>query len=252
MDRRTFMELLGSGIAAAGIPAAAEAQTHAHAHGEQDERPNFLFMIADDMTFRTIHALNNPEIHTPNLDRLVARGCAFTHCFQQGSWMPAVCAPSRTMLNSGLTAFNAMEAARRLSSYQPNDIDDMQSKLLPAALGNDHNQEVELALGDYQLWVQTFRGAGYHTYLCGKWHVDDVSMQRCFTEMGPDGPACIDRQASTVRRTTVRVRMAAIRGVQQTGPNAAFGSTPACWSHGSRRRFSMQASFMQTTSAITC
>lgn len=181
------MELLGSGIAAAGLPTAAEAQARS-GHGHEDDRPNFLFMIADDMTFRTIHALNNPEIHTPNLDRLVARGCAFTHCFQQGSWMPAVCAPSRTMLNSGLTAFHAMDAARRLSSYQPNDVEDMQSKLLPAALGDAPNAEVELSLGDYQMWVQTFRAAGYHTYLCGKWHVDDVSMQRSFTEMGPDGP----------------------------------------------------------------
>ena len=110
MNRRTFMQLLGSGIAVAGLPEGAEAQSQSDA-GESSDKPNFLFMIADDLTFRTIRALNNPEIHTPNLDRLVARGCAFTHCFQQGSWMPAVCAPSRTMLNSGLSAFHAMEAA---------------------------------------------------------------------------------------------------------------------------------------------
>lgn len=184
MDRRKFIGSLGTGLAAAAVPAAiAEAQ----AAPKKDGRPNFLFMIADDMTFRTIHSLNNPEIHTPNLDKLVKRGCAFTHCFQQGSWMPAVCAPSRTMLNSGLTAFHAMEAARRLSSYQPNDVDDMQSKLLPSA-GLDPHAEVELALGDYPMWVQTFRQAGYNTFLTGKWHVDDVSMQRCFSEMGPDGP----------------------------------------------------------------
>lgn len=187
MNRRKFVGMLGSGIAAAGVPSAVVEAAELPGR-EHDDRPNILFMIADDMTFRTIHSLNNPEVHTPNLDRLVARGCAFTHCFQQGSWMPAVCAPSRTMLNSGLTAFRAMNAARRLSSYQPNDIEDMQSKLLPTALGDAPNEEIELSLDDFPMWAQTFRGEGYDTYITGKWHMDNVCMQRSFMEMGPVGP----------------------------------------------------------------
>ena len=91
MDRRTFMGAVGSSLAAAALPLHAEPAPAAlplHAEpapGAPDSRPNFLFMIADDMTFRTIGALNNPEVHTPNLDRLAARGTAFTHCFHQGS-----------------------------------------------------------------------------------------------------------------------------------------------------------------------
>jgi len=153
----------------------------------KDERPNFLFMIADDMTFRTIHALNNPEVHTPNLDRLVAQGTVFTHCFHQGSWMPAVCAPSRTMLNSGLICFQARDAAQRLSSYQPNDVDDIQSKLLAVGDG-PRSSQVERSLGDYIMWVQNFRAHGYNTLLTGKWHMDDVALQRSFSEIGPNGP----------------------------------------------------------------
>ena len=75
----------------------------------RDKRPNFLFMIADDLTYRSIHSINNPEVHTPNLDRLAASGSVFTHCFHQGSWSGAVCVPSRTMLNTGLTAFRAQQ-----------------------------------------------------------------------------------------------------------------------------------------------
>jgi hypothetical protein len=117
LNRRQFLGATGSSLLANAIRPA-----EAVALSPPDERPNFLFMIADDMTFRTIRALNNPEVHTPNLDRLVAQGTAFTHCFHQGSWMPAVCAPSRTMLNSGLSCFHARDAAQRFSSYQPNRI----------------------------------------------------------------------------------------------------------------------------------
>ena len=105
MNRRKFLGLVGSGIAASNFsPALSIAQ---HRSEPPSDRPNFLFIICDDLMFRTIHSLNNPEVHTPNMDRLAASGCAFTHCFHQGSWSGAVCLPSRTMLNSGLTAFHA-------------------------------------------------------------------------------------------------------------------------------------------------
>ena len=42
------------------------------------EKPNILFLLADDQRPDTIGALGNPRIETPNLDRLVARGMTFT------------------------------------------------------------------------------------------------------------------------------------------------------------------------------
>lgn len=35
-----------------------------------NNKPNVLFLLADDERFDTIHALGNDEIKTPNLDRL--------------------------------------------------------------------------------------------------------------------------------------------------------------------------------------
>lgn len=61
----------------------------------QEQRPNFLFFITDDQTYESIHALNNSEIETPNLDRLVRQGTTFTHAFNQGSWSGAVSVASR-------------------------------------------------------------------------------------------------------------------------------------------------------------
>ena len=74
------------------------------------ERPNFLFMIADDL-LRGVSAMGNPEVQTPNLDRLMKRGCTFTHASIRVRGSRCACA-SRTMLNCGLT-LSAREANRK-------------------------------------------------------------------------------------------------------------------------------------------
>ncbi len=56
-----------------------------------ENRPNILWFCTDQQRFDTIHELGNPHINTPNLDRLVAEGVAFTHAFCQSP----ICTPSR-------------------------------------------------------------------------------------------------------------------------------------------------------------
>ena len=41
------------------------------------ERPNVVFLFADDQRADTIGAHGNPHIKTPNLDQLVAEGFSF-------------------------------------------------------------------------------------------------------------------------------------------------------------------------------
>jgi len=60
-------------------------------------RPNILFFMADDMTYSDAGALGNPEVHTPNLDRLAAQGTTFTHMYTA----TAMCSPTRHMLYTG-------------------------------------------------------------------------------------------------------------------------------------------------------
>jgi arylsulfatase A-like enzyme len=67
------------------------------------QRPNVLFLFADDQRADTIAALGNPLIQTPNLDRLVQRGFVFRNAYCLGSNVGAVCLPSRNMLMSGRT-----------------------------------------------------------------------------------------------------------------------------------------------------
>ena len=119
-------------------------------------QPNLLILIADDLTHRAIRSLNNREVQTPNLDRLVKRGCTFTHCFHQGSWSGAVCIPSRTMLNTGLTVFHAQRRAEQTP-----------------------------------LWGETLGAAGYDTFISGKWHLSDANLKRSFKGLGPVSPGML-------------------------------------------------------------
>jgi len=69
-------------------------------------RPNVLLVLTDDQRADTIRALGNSEIETPVQDALVDRGFVFTNAYCQGSMIPAVCAPSRTMLLTGKSLFH--------------------------------------------------------------------------------------------------------------------------------------------------
>jgi arylsulfatase A-like enzyme len=61
------------------------------------DRPNILWICTDQQRYDTIGALGNPHIHTPNLDRLVREGVAFTHAFCQSP----ICTPSRASFLTG-------------------------------------------------------------------------------------------------------------------------------------------------------
>ena len=107
------------------------------------EKPNILFIFADDQCYQTIHSLGNDEIQTPNLDRLVAEGTTFTRCYNMGGWSGAICVASRTMLNTGRYLWHAKAVSDKLDK--------------------------EVAAGRF--WAEYMKSAGYRTYMTGKWHV---------------------------------------------------------------------------------
>lgn len=111
--------------------------------------PNVLFILADDQRYGTVGALGNPEIKTPNLDRLCARGTAFTNAYIPGGTTGAVCMPSRAMLNSGRSLFHIV--------------------------GNGEEIPPE-----HTTLAEAFRAGGYQTYEVGKWHNGPASFARGF------------------------------------------------------------------------
>jgi len=70
------------------------------------DRPNFLFILADDQSPETLSCYGNTVCETPNLDRLANEGMVFDDAHHMGSWSGAVCTPSRTMIMTGRTVWN--------------------------------------------------------------------------------------------------------------------------------------------------
>src|SRR4051812_6261573 len=97
---RSFL-LIGACVALGGLPARGDEPKEKGAATAGARRPNVLFLFADDQRADTIHALGNPTIQTPNLDRLARTGCVLRNAYCSGGNVPAVCLPSRTMLMSG-------------------------------------------------------------------------------------------------------------------------------------------------------
>jgi len=161
--RRDFIKTMGIGAAALAFAGcwrpAQEANAQRRRFGVNPfvargkDRPNILFLFTDDQTFASLNVLNNPEVKTPNMDRLVRRGTTFTHCFNQGAWHGAVCVASRAMLNTGRYLWTC---------------------------GGDN-------CGDYPLWGETLGKAGYDTFMTGKWHNKDKALKRSFKTIGPTG-----------------------------------------------------------------
>ena len=107
------------------------------------DKPNILFIFADDQCYETISAFGHTEIETPNLDRLVRGGLSFTRAYNMGSWSGAVCVASRTMLNTGRFIWHANAVYA--------------------------TSEKEREAGRF--WSEYMKVAGYDTYFTGKWHV---------------------------------------------------------------------------------
>ncbi|VXB00413.1 sulfatase-like hydrolase/transferase [Maribacter litoralis] len=110
---------------------------------QKKDKPNFIFLFADDYTYDAINALGNAEIKTPNLDRLVTTGTTFTNAYNMGAWNGAVCVASRSMIISGLSVWDAQ---KKYEAWKK-------------------DQDLE------HTWGQYMKAAGYETYMGGKWHV---------------------------------------------------------------------------------
>src|SRR5436190_10575699 len=61
------------------------------------QRPNIIFLLADDLGYGDIGAFGQTKIRTPNLDRLAKEGMRFTQHYSGHN----VCAPSRCVFMTG-------------------------------------------------------------------------------------------------------------------------------------------------------
>ncbi|MEX2577793.1 MAG: sulfatase [Verrucomicrobiales bacterium] len=104
MNLRSKTLLVASfvGLAAGVAPLAANAQS-----GKQAERPNILFIIADDASRDSFGAYGSTYVETPNFDRIAKEGVLFTNAYNCNP----KCAPARACLLTGRYSWQLEEAA---------------------------------------------------------------------------------------------------------------------------------------------
>jgi arylsulfatase A-like enzyme len=119
-----------------------------------DKRPNFLLVVADDIGWTDLGSFGS-EIETPNLDRLAKQGVMFRDFHVSVS-----CSPTRSMLLSGND--NHIAGLGNMGELLTKN-----QKGKPGYEGHLNDRVVSLA--------EVLRGAGYHTYLSGKWHLGHKS-----------------------------------------------------------------------------
>ncbi|MFV1968460.1 MAG: sulfatase [Pirellulaceae bacterium] len=66
--------------------------------GERAKKPNIVFILTDNQGAWTLGCYGNPDIRTPNIDRLAAEGMLFTRAYASNP----VCSPTRATYLSGL------------------------------------------------------------------------------------------------------------------------------------------------------
>jgi arylsulfatase A-like enzyme len=113
-----------------------------------EQRPNIIFILADDLGYGDLSCYGQKNFTTPNIDRLATQGMRFTQCYAGNT----VCAPSRCALLTGKDMGHARIRgnAVRTGSDFPLEPDDLTA-------------------------AELLKRAGYATGVFGKWGLGDAT-----------------------------------------------------------------------------
>lgn len=188
MNRREFLGR-GLGLAGAGVwlrdaPSFA-AETNV-------KRPNFIFILIDDMGWADVACNGSTFYETPNVDRLAAEGVRFT----DGYASCPVCSPTRASVMTGkyparLHLTNFLVGRRWLTN----------PPILPV--------KWQLHLPPSEVTIaEALRAAGYATCHVGKWHLNEGKTatpdQQGFDVCVPKAPNDTDKQAAGLTDAALR------------------------------------------------
>jgi arylsulfatase A-like enzyme len=129
---------------------------------EANRRPNFVFILADDLGWSDLGAFGSTFYETPHCDRLATEGMRFTNAYAACP----VCSPTRASILAGKYPAR-MATTDWFGAPQPDSVDRHWTKdkpLLPAPY------EEQLPLEEVTL-AEALHEGGYRTFFAGKWHL---------------------------------------------------------------------------------
>ncbi|MGI9516387.1 MAG: sulfatase-like hydrolase/transferase [Pirellulaceae bacterium] len=128
------------------------------AQGTADDRPNIVFILADDLGWRDLSCTGSTFYESPNIDRICDEGMRFS----RGYAACQVCSPSRAAIMTGKAP-----ARLKITDYigAPSGTEWKRNTRLLPAFYRRHLPHEETTL------AEAFRGAGYRTFFAGKWHL---------------------------------------------------------------------------------
>jgi arylsulfatase A-like enzyme len=104
-------------------------------NANESNKPNVVIIVSDDHGFGDI-GWNNPEVKTPNLDRMAEQGCRLDRFYSN-----PICSVTRAALMTGIATIKT---------------------------GVNNRQGLDLK---YRILPQVFKQNGYQTWMFGKWHL---------------------------------------------------------------------------------
>lgn len=121
------------------------------------ERPNIVFILADDLAWSDLGCFGHPYHHTPNLDRLASDGARFTQAYAPAP----ICSASRAAILTGKTP--ARLGFEFVTKEKPGS-QELNQPLRSPPFTLDLPLEA-ITIGE------VLSASGYRTGFFGKWHV---------------------------------------------------------------------------------
>lgn len=118
------------------------------------QRPNFVFVLADDLGWSDLGVYGSTYYETPNLDRLAAEGVRFTDAYAAGN----SCSPTRASILTG-----KYPASTHLTDWIPGRTPPGAKLNIPRWTNYLRHEETTIA--------EALSEAGYVTAAIGKWHL---------------------------------------------------------------------------------
>ena len=156
LNRRDFLKTMG--FATAAFVTGCNEQLAS----TKSKRPNFVFILVDDLGWTDLGCYGSSFYETVNVDALAAEGMRFTDAYAACP----VCSPTRASIMTGKYPVR-LAATDYFGAPQPDTVENHWTKnkpLLPA------RYEDRVPLEEMTI-AEELKKAGYSTFFAGKWHL---------------------------------------------------------------------------------